>query len=240
MTDRTALDAAWEALEDEADDVGEFVTGYVIPLSAIARHRPAIEAEARAPLDVERPVERPVVATRCVCSHHWVDHTTWCDSNGCPCRFTGTADRHGADARAPLDGPNWDDVVDGLEVALSYPAEMEVNRERWRAARINLLAALAALEEPTPWDYWRRQLADRHVAPDLPWTDADVMRVVKDLVTAHDEARAPLDVERLARALQTQDREQEADFNAHGRAYTWERKAAGIAREYVALEEPTP
>jgi hypothetical protein len=41
-------------------------------------------------------------------------------------------------------------VVDGLEVALSYPAEMEVNRERWRAARINLLAALAALEEPTP------------------------------------------------------------------------------------------
>jgi hypothetical protein len=27
---------------------------------------------------------------------------------------------------------------------------MEVNRERWRAARINLLAALAALEEPTP------------------------------------------------------------------------------------------
>jgi predicted nucleic acid-binding Zn-ribbon protein len=54
------------------------------------------------------------------------------------------------------------------------------------------------------------------------------------------DARAPLDVERLARALRTQDREQEADFNAHGRAYTWERKAAGIAREYVALEEPTP
>jgi hypothetical protein len=51
--------------------------------------------------------------------------------------------------------------------------------------------------------------------------------------------RAPLDVERLARALRTQDREQEADFNAHDRAYTWERKAATIAREYAALEEPT-
>ena len=59
-----------------------------------------------------------------------------------------------AEARAPLDVLNariaWEDVLDGLEVALSYPAEMEVNRERWRAARINLLAALAALEEPTP------------------------------------------------------------------------------------------
>ena len=123
--------------------------GCILPCSAEAAIL-AIEAEARAPLDVERPVERPVVATRCVCLHHWVDHTTWCDSNGCPCRFTGTADRHGADARAPLDGPNWDDVVDGLEVALSYPAEMEVNRERWRAARI---AIRAALEEPTPMGY---------------------------------------------------------------------------------------
>jgi hypothetical protein len=59
-----------------------------------------------------------------------------------------------AEAPAPLDVLNariaWEDVLDGLEVALSYPAEMEVNRERWRAARINLLAALAALEEPTP------------------------------------------------------------------------------------------
>ena len=43
----------------------------------------------------------------------------------------------------------WEDVLDGLEVALSYPAEMEVNRERWRAARINLLAALAAIEGST-------------------------------------------------------------------------------------------
>ena len=41
---------------------------------------------------------------------------------------------------APLpSGIEWEDVVDGLEVALSYPAEMEVNRERWRAARIAIL-----------------------------------------------------------------------------------------------------
>ena len=139
MTDRTptTLDAAWEALHVDLTNAwqNEGPTYYE---NILARHRPRIEAEARAevtddmttaymvgyeagkaearaPLDVDRPVERPVVATRCVCSHHWVDHTTWCDSNGCPCRFTGTADRHGADARAPLDGPNWDDAALSLE-----------------------------------------------------------------------------------------------------------------------------
>jgi len=91
----TTLDAAWEALEIDLDDDHRV-------MSVIARHRPLIEAEARASLDV-------------------------------------------LNARIA-----WEDVLDGLEVALSYPAEMEVNRERWRAARINLLAALAALEEPTP------------------------------------------------------------------------------------------
>jgi len=30
------------------------------------------------------------LAPRCICSHKRVDHTTWCDSEGCPCRFTGT------------------------------------------------------------------------------------------------------------------------------------------------------
>lgn len=32
-----------------------------------------------------RPVERPVLARRCICSHLWSDHTMWCDSLGCPC-----------------------------------------------------------------------------------------------------------------------------------------------------------
>jgi hypothetical protein len=98
---------------------------------------------ARAPLDVERPVERPVVATRCVCSHHWVDHTTWCDSNGCPCRFTGTADRHGADARAPL---NVERLARALDA--TFP-------KRWNTLTLGTIAAAiareyAALEEPRP------------------------------------------------------------------------------------------
>jgi hypothetical protein len=78
-------------------------------------------------------------------------------------------------------------------------------------------------------------LAVRHVKPDLPWTDADVMRVVRDLVTAHDEARAPLDVERLAHALHML--HVPGWFNGH-RSSDLD-LAADIAREYAALEEPT-
>jgi len=84
-------------------------------------------------------------------------HSGYCDGltgHECSCDLPFAILAIEAEARAPLDVLNariaWEDVLDGLEVALSYPAEMEVNRERWRAARINLLAALAALEEPTP------------------------------------------------------------------------------------------
>ncbi len=61
------------------------------------------------------------------------------------------------------------------------------------------------------WDYWRRQLTARRVDPELPWRDADVMTVIRDLVTTHDaeaeaaaaavSAREGLDVKRLRSAI---------------------------------------
>jgi hypothetical protein len=51
---------------------------------------------------------------------------------------------------------------------------------------------------------------------------------------------ASLDVERLARAMRAEDIAFEADFRNGQKAWTWERHAEALAREYAALEEPTP
>ena len=54
------------------------------------------------------------------------------------------------------------------------------------------------------------------------------------------EARAPLDVGLLAKAMRAEDIAFEADFRNGQKAWTWERHAEALAREYAALEEPTP
>ena len=53
------------------------------------------------------------------------------------------------------------------------------------------------------------------------------------------EARAPLDVGLLAKAMRAEDIAFEADFRNGQKAWTWERHAEALAREYAALEEPT-
>ena len=139
-----------------------------------------------------------------------------------------------------LDGLiEWEDVLDGLEVALSYPAEMEVNRERWRTARINLLAAL---EEPTD-DYEMNRRALRTL-PDGA-EDTAYNRGYNDGEQAILRAAAPLDVERLAEALHR------AVVTGYGESACGGKggvddplvfhlgEARAIAREYAALEEPT-
>jgi hypothetical protein len=44
----------------------------------------------------------------------------------------------------------------------------------------------------------------------------------------------------LAKAMRAEDIAFEADFRNGQKAWTWERHAEALAREYAALEEPTP
>ena len=106
-------------------------------------------------------------------------HTGYCANqpeDECSCGVGPEYERMLATAYAATPAPlpsgiEWEDVVDGLEVALSYPAEMEVNRERWRAARIAIL------------DLW-----DRTAATPAP---LDVLVAAKAVVDAM-AAQAPL------------------------------------------------
>lgn len=59
-----------------------------------------------------------------------------------------------------------------------------------------------ALAAEFEFGYWRRQLVNRAVGPDLLWRDADVMVVVGKLVAAHDaEARTPAEPDGLNREV---------------------------------------
>lgn len=60
--------------------LNEALRGYDVDRESASRELAARLIAAGVTLD-----PRPA---RCVCSHLWTDHTTWCDSDGCPCRVT--------------------------------------------------------------------------------------------------------------------------------------------------------
>ena len=151
MTDETprtpttaVLDAAWKELVLDALASDGRISDADVK-NAVARHRPRIEAEARAPLDVAYR-ERNAVVAALIRSHGW------------PAEVVMAPDTEGwwiVYAETPQGQVSWHIGPDDMDLFSEWPVAFGTARSPWDGhsteEKYRRLAALrAALEEPTP------------------------------------------------------------------------------------------